>query len=387
MPQQFIKYFVTFVNLSGINQEDFPPEKKYFHKLAKESMGKFFCLMLGLFFFLQSQAAYSKVIRLDEVDLGNKHFQYLYEWYDSDIKPKAIVIAIHGLTLHGLVYDRLACHLAEEGLLVLAPDLPGYGRRWQKDPASYFKAQENIIDILVAAKAAYKDLPIVCLGESLGSNLALGAAQLKPDLVDGVIMSSPALKTRVNITPKTTVGGMNLLVSLVKTDEIVDLAPYMRAYASEDPIITKTMLDDPLIHKQLKGQDIWESYQGMRPVYKQASLISTSTPVLIMQGKKDKILDAKAIIKLVSSLNSEDQTVKWFKNRGHMMLEECQPKPDVLQTVDDWFRSHIIRQLLEAKTDTVSPQVSSSVPVTSPAATSSLPSLTQAVLSASNNSN
>jgi len=370
MRWKFIKYFVTFDAFSGSNK-DGNHSNKACQKLAKIAIQSFLVTLLGLCFLCPH--AQSKVIRLNEVDLAGKHFPYLYQWYDSELQPKAIVIAIHGLTLHGLVYDHLARHLAEQGMLVLAPDLPGYGRRWHKEDASYAQAQETVLAIAQAAKATYKNLPVICLGESLGANLALGAAQIKPDLVDGIVLSSPALKTRMNLTPKSIISRVNMVVSFVKPDTVVDLSPYMRAYASEDPGIIQTMLNDPLIHRQLKCQELWDSYQSMKPVFKQASLISKTTPVLIFQGSQDKILQPKAIIKLVSSLNSDDQTVKWYKNRGHMILAECQPKADVLATLDDWVQTHINGQWLEVKTSTA-------VPVTS-----SLPPLTQTLINAKSN--
>jgi hypothetical protein len=33
--------------------------------------------------------------------------------------------------------------------------------------------------------------------------------------------------------------------------------------------------------------------------------------------------------------------VKWFKNRGHLILETAYLRPDILQTVDRWLDDHI----------------------------------------------
>lgn len=343
MSRQFIKHFVTFITLLFSTQ------------------------------LLMSFPANAKVVRLDEVDLAGKHYPYLYQWSDPEFKPKAIILAIHGITLHGLVYENLASHLAQEGALVLAPDLPGCGRRWQIDSVSYLKAQKDLTDIIQSAKSTYKDIPVILLGESLGANLSLTVAQHRPDLVDGLILSSPALKRRVNVSPKIVVGSMNLLLSFVKADTEVDLSPYVRAYASEDPVIIQTMLADPLIHRQVKGQDLWNSCQAMKNVFKHAKLVSKTTPVLIIQGSQDKILKADAIIKLVSTLSCEDQTVKWFNDRGHMLIEECQPKADILQTIDTWFKVHVDKPIMEVKS-------TEKLPVTS-----SLPPLTEATLNATNN--
>ncbi len=87
-------------------------------------------------------------------------------------------------TLHGLTYDHLAYHLAKEGMIVFSPDLPGSGRRWQKDSISYLKAEKDLEDIIQSVKNTYKNTPIICLGESLGANLALSIAESRPDLTD-----------------------------------------------------------------------------------------------------------------------------------------------------------------------------------------------------------
>ena len=73
--------------------------------------------------------AFAKVTRSNEVYLAGKQYPYLYQWTDSDAKPRAVIIAIHGILMHGRTYEHLAEHLAKEGMIVLSPDLPGCGRR------------------------------------------------------------------------------------------------------------------------------------------------------------------------------------------------------------------------------------------------------------------
>jgi len=358
MFHQIIKYFFTFITLIADLKRQLD-STSWQIKLAKE----FVCILAlaTATQFGSALPAYSKVLRMDQIDLASKHYPYLYQWSDPATKPKAIVIALHGITMHGLTYDHLAYHLAEEGTLVLSPDLPGSGRRWQIDSVSFVKAEEELVEIIQSVKKTYKDLPVICLGESLGANLALSIAEAHPELVDGIILSSPALKRRVNVTPKTVVGSVNMLVGLVKTDTVVDLSPYMRAYASDDPAIVQTMINDPLIHRQIKSQGLWDSCNAMKSVIKQAKLISKTTPILIIQGSQDRILKADAIIKLVSSLGSQDQTLKWLNNCGHVILEECQPRADVLQTIDEWFKTHIDRSVVEVKSNDFS-AVTSSLP-------------------------
>src|SRR5579883_3189234 len=50
-----------------------------------------------------------------------------YEWMPTDGPPKAIVLGIHGLTLHGRRYRVLARALAVNGIGFVAMDMRGFG--------------------------------------------------------------------------------------------------------------------------------------------------------------------------------------------------------------------------------------------------------------------
>src|SRR5262249_54310821 len=51
----------------------------------------------------------------------------VYEWIPKDVKPDGMVLAIHGLTLHGKRYEVLAKACACTGTYFVAPDLRGFG--------------------------------------------------------------------------------------------------------------------------------------------------------------------------------------------------------------------------------------------------------------------
>src|SRR5258707_14637057 len=58
------------------------------------------------------------------------------EWGPADAEQ--VVICVHGLTRNCRDFDFLARRLAQRGLRVLAPDLPGRGRsEWASNPSDY----------------------------------------------------------------------------------------------------------------------------------------------------------------------------------------------------------------------------------------------------------
>jgi acylglycerol lipase len=107
-----------------------------------------------------------------------------YKWSDSSVRPRGVVICIHGLTSNGKAYDVLAKRLASAGFVVLAPDLRGFGR-WYQDVSSksnskidYEQSMKDLEILLEDSHAQYGNLPIMCLGESLGAAMSF-------DLVNG----------------------------------------------------------------------------------------------------------------------------------------------------------------------------------------------------------
>ncbi|OBF33810.1 alpha/beta hydrolase [Mycobacterium sp. ACS1612] len=98
------------------------------------------------------------------------------------------ILAVHGLTGHGLRWQTLATrHLPDYA--IVAPDLIGHGR-------SSWAAPWNI-DANVAALADVLDAeaegPVVVVGHSFGGAVALNLAAARPDLVASLVLLDPAV--------------------------------------------------------------------------------------------------------------------------------------------------------------------------------------------------
>jgi alpha-beta hydrolase superfamily lysophospholipase len=291
--------------------------------------------------------AYSQTIREDSVTLDGKTYNCVYRWINKASRPKAVLIAVHGVTLHGLTFDAFARHLVDRNFVVLAPDLRGYGRRQTANQlaqpsrqflgVAYDKSRDDVVDLVRATKSAYPDIPLYCLGESLGADIALYAASQAPTLVDGVILSSPAIEGRFNFVPQLIADSAKFIAN---PNRQVNLVPYIKKFASDDLRVGEDTAKDPLVRKTLSSWDLIRSLQSMRPILRYADKVNENMPVLVIQGSQDKVLRSKAIIRLIAHLRSEDQTVKWFKDRGHLMLETTYLKREVLQAVDGWLDQH-----------------------------------------------
>lgn len=285
--------------------------------------------------------AKAEVVRDDSAESLLNRKTPVYVWQDTAQKPRAVAIAIHGLVMHGGVYNVLANKLASEGIIVMAPDLRGFGR-WQENHSKeaqldYNKSYEDINELVRAASQRYPDLPLYCIGESMGAGLAMHVAINNPKIIDGLVLSSPALKPRIYVGPLLS----ETPAVLIKVHKKVNLEPYITKFASEDPRIIAESLADPLVTKKMTTWQIMQSYKYMRPNLSYAKKLPVDVPILVIQGDKDRLLKSNAVVKLISKAKSKDQTVRWFNGRGHLLLETAFLPPDTLNTVNNWLQVHI----------------------------------------------
>lgn len=299
-------------------------------------------LALATMFAISTGAAKAEVVRDDE---GQSKFHQktpVYVWQDTARKPQAVAIAVHGLSMHGRIYDVMAHKLASQGFVVLAPDLRGYGawlkHRSHKDKSpDYNKSYEDLCDLVKVARGKYPNLPLYCIGESLGAGMAIRAAAEHPTMIDGLVLSSPALKRRLFL-------GQTLAeaaYTIAKPTRSVDLTPYIKKFASEDPRVVQETLNDPLVRKELTIWELVQTCNFMRPNLKFARRLPTTMPMLVMQGDNDRMLKTNGVVELLARAKSTDQTIRWFNGRGHLLLETDYVQPDTMQTVSGWLQEHV----------------------------------------------
>ena len=116
--------------------------------------------------------------RLDEVAAVGSHgfMRIAYaEWGPADAQH--VVICVHGLTRNARDFDFLARRLAQKGVRVIAPDLPGRGRSdWLQSPSDYHTPVYVAAMAAVIARSGAKEIDWV--GTSLGGHIGMEMAAL-----------------------------------------------------------------------------------------------------------------------------------------------------------------------------------------------------------------
>ena len=269
-----------------------------------------------------------------------------YKWFDSTVKPKAVVLAIHGGVQHAGVFKPLAEQLAPRGILVYSIDLYGHGEWLAEATASgaerprlnYTGSTKDVVALTNKLREQHPGLPIFCIGESLGASVALHAVNIDAKLFDGLILASPG--TSLHVNPDPTPVFESVWQGAKSLGKSIDITAHIRRM-SEDPRVNEATLSDPRLRKVQSLADLIHSGLFVRQNTTLVPRIDPAIPVLVLQGDRDEICSAKSVDVLYKKFPSSDKTLKTFKDIGHLLVTMDHLKPEVVSTVTSWLDDHV----------------------------------------------
>lgn len=283
---------------------------------------------------------------------------HIHRWTDPDKSTRGIVVLIHGLTMHSGAFNTIGQSLASAGFVVYSMDLRGFGARRQDNQThaerniDYNGSFNDLTGLQKFVQEKHPGLPVFLIGESLGADLSLRLAAEHSTSISGLILCSPAIKPHAF-----PISFVKLVVKgFANPTHQLKISKYIERLASDDSHVTQDALTDPLVRKTLSALDLYKSSRTCAKALSYADCVSEQTPVLVMQGRKDKIIKPQAIIKLLSHLKSRDQTVRWFPERGHLLIETAYIQPDTLSTIHEWLDRRLPQQQQNAKLAPEQPQ-------------------------------
>jgi len=291
--------------------------------------------------FTFAHAAKAEPVQIQESPVGLDLKLPVMEWKDDAVPTKAIIFGIHGATLYSGTFDHLARHLASEGYHVYALDMRGFGR-WQKEndkfggdsAIHYTQSKEDIAEVLGMLRRIHPHDKIFCMGESLGSNMALWLVANRPELADGAILSSPCIKKAMHPSPGMAVDVVKLWHDPYKPR---DLDKYIAPYLSDDKTVTEHYMADPMINRRFSAADLIKSMRTNSEALKDAERIPAEMPLLVVAGAKDQIYKADGIEAFMKSTGSQKQTIYIAPEKGHLLLETTHTDPKIMGQIDDWL--------------------------------------------------
>lgn len=268
----------------------------------------------------------------------------VYEWRDTASAPVSIVVAIHGMTLHGGTFDCVGKEFARHHVLTAALDMRGFGRCYFDSTAghdlremSYRQSKADLVALFQRLRHRYPGVPVFCMGESVGANLCIWLCSTHPELVDGMILSSPCVKRYLHLSTRAVLETTRGIVLLSK--QIV-IKPYVEPFLASDPQVTRDYANDGLIRKTLNMDELLLSLFTNIYSLKLAKKVPASIPVLIVEGTEDAMYKPQSVIGLTRKLRARDLYVYWAQGRGHLLLENSRVGPDILDAMTSWIGAH-----------------------------------------------
>lgn len=274
-----------------------------------------------------------------------------YEWWPVDQPPKAIILGVHGLTLHGRRYRVLARTFALHGIGFLSLDMRGFGRckfdeqklfsdaNDDKRKMNLEKSYADITKLAQLVKEKYPHLPLILMGESLGCTFCVRLAGQHPELVAGMILSAPAIKVNPDMYASFTDIKQGVK-AMIRPRKGVSMNYFITKLVSPRPEVVQEMLDDPLILKQVTLRDLLANDKFVNKTVKWSKTVSPEIPVLIIQGGGDKCVVPKDVIALMYNMPSFNQSLRWMGNFGHLQLETSYVRSLVIDALGDWLSDH-----------------------------------------------
>lgn len=257
-------------------------------------------------------------------------------WGPPVVTPKAVVCLVHGLGEHSSRYTHVAEAFGKDGFVLFTYDLRGHGR--SDGPRGHISSMEDFmqdIDVMFAqVRLRYPDLPLFLYGHSIGGVQVLHYGLLRKPNVKGVIATSSALHTSVELQKIKVMMAKVLGLLMPNTLIASGLDPKS---ISRDEKVVQAYINDPLVHdkislgfgKVMLGVTKWTlDHAG-----------EFSLPLLLLHGKADAIAFPSSSTEFAAPLKDKCTLMLW-EGAYHELHNEPE-QAEVLKAMTLWMDARL----------------------------------------------
>ncbi|MHA1768230.1 MAG: lysophospholipase [Candidatus Thorarchaeota archaeon] len=262
---------------------------------------------------------------------------FMANWLPDNMRPRALLVAIHGLGSHGGDLSTIGEYLAERGIAVFAPDMRGFGHYsgLKGHVMKFDEYVEDIQNIMMQVRDRFLNKLAFLFGSSLGGVNAIRYVIRYPREIDGLVLHSPG------VSPIRHVGRgeymMGYVLSLLNVKKYVD-SEFDYNDATRSPDVAERHSKDPLRFECVTPRFAIEGLRAAREAFESAELIQM--PVLLQQAGDDKLVDPTAVKQFFERLGSPNKTWHLYEGLYHELHEEPE-REQVLKDLMDWFEKRL----------------------------------------------
>jgi alpha-beta hydrolase superfamily lysophospholipase len=270
---------------------------------------------------------------------GSDGVKIFYRHYEAESERARLVIA-HGLGEHSGRYANVVAHLLPKGISIWLADHRGHGQS-EGRRGHVLNFMQYLTDLQSVIKLTRDGLPgdrkCFLLGHSMGGLIALYYAQRYPELIDGVLASSPALGMVIEVPAAKKILGsvMSYLWPGLTLGNELDAAKI-----SHDQTVVSAYQNDPLVHDRVSTRLFTELMAAMETVTRQVSTLRV--PVLMQVAGDDHLVNARTAEQFFEKLQVPDKTLHVYEGLYHEIYNEPQPQREkVLNDLENWLEKRI----------------------------------------------
>ncbi len=251
---------------------------------------------------------------------------------------RGVLICLHGFGLNASSFEAFGKDAAERGFACFAPDIRGFGY-WRASGThpklDLAVSVEDVRSIVKALKANHPDMPVFVLGESMGGAIAITAASLYPDGIDGLIASVPSAERFEQKKASAVVAFRYLL----DADKEIDVKHKVVDRAIADEELKRMWLLDPRNRIHVSPRELLQFQRFMNAATDRAKEIR-QTPVLIVQGCRDNLVKPDATVNLYKRVASSDKQLLMVGQAEHLIFQKGQFTNQTMEMLMAWLRQH-----------------------------------------------
>ena len=249
----------------------------------------------------------------------------------DDEPPRALVLVVHGLGEYAGRYDHFARRLNTWGYAVRSYDQYGHGDSGGSRGAlpQANRLVDDLADLIETTRARHPGLPLVLLGHSMGGVVAatLAARALLP--LDGLVLSSPALATRLSAVQKFLMAVVPRIAPNLTVSNGLD-----PQYLSHDPAVVQAYRQDPHVHDRVSGRLArFIEEEGARV---RAHAPQWSMPTLLLYAGDDRLVDPRGSAEFAERAPRDRVTARCFPQLWHEIFNERDAEP-VFDALRQWL--------------------------------------------------
>ena len=271
---------------------------------------------------------------------GSEGVKIFFRHYPADTERARLVIA-HGLGEHSGRYGNVVERLLPEGISIWIPDHRGHGQSEGKrghvlNFVQYLTDLRSMIELACEGRSAQSRCFL--LGHSMGGLIALHFVQRYPDLIDGVLASSPALGMAIEVPAGKKILGsiMSYIWPGLTLGNELDATKI-----SHDQNVVSAYKNDPLVHDRVSARFFTELLAVMETVNQQVT--SIQTPILMQIAGDDQLVNSRSAREFFEKLTVPDKTLHVYDGLYHEIYNEpLTQRKQVLKDLEDWLEKRII---------------------------------------------